>query len=348
MNFKMACHLLPSRLVVNGGKRVKYTQSQTRGSDRQTSDARGEGLHWPGQKQSSKANSQVLREGLSQAIAQAAVKGSYRALPLSAYDAARAVLNRGDCAPSESSHYSGDELAELQRVLAADYCGGAFLPSREQVHDLDWVIGRHVRSNGYFRDSCLSLRTFSETAPFSQYEQIVVEGLPYRGGSGLFLWGFSCDLRKDGERKFLIVLNTAHHPAVVAGTLLHEFGHYLYRSISGGSGASPAAMHPTFSAHAMHPTFSAHLSEKEELFADSVLALSIFDGKSKQVLRSLCGVGSSTSVSDLVRRADAIIDPFYRIDLQHSKVTAPWRIRYLAYKVHLFKLRKALLDTAGI
>src|SRR6202035_5152665 len=91
---------------------------------------------------------------------------------------------------------------------------------------------------------------------------------PYLEGAGLALRGFFCRANVGAKSKFVIFLNTAHHPGAVIATFGHEIGHYIYGSLV-GERAPMAAF--------LEGTFSNHIHEEDELFADSLVAFSAYN-----------------------------------------------------------------------
>ena len=101
---------------------------------------------------------------------------------------------------------------------------------------------------------------------------------PYRTGAGLSLRGFYCRADVGEKSKFVIFVNTAHHPGAVGATLGHELGHYIYGSLVGEKAA-----HTAF----MEGAFANHLIEEDELFADSLVALAAY---SPELIERIGGV----------------------------------------------------------
>ena len=101
---------------------------------------------------------------------------------------------------------------------------------------------------------------------------------PYRTGAGLSLRGFYCRADLGEKSKFVIFVNTAHHPGAVGATLGHELGHFIYGSLVGEKAA-----HTAF----MEGAFANHLVEEDELFADSLVALAAY---SPELIKKIGGV----------------------------------------------------------
>jgi hypothetical protein len=228
------------------------------------------------------------------------------------------------------------ELGELSEVIGADYRTAPGLPSPELARELIRVakngadprrkVWRQWRTVADYR---VRMRGFDAN-------EIAVHASPYTRGAGLQLWGFSCDARGGDDGAFVIFLNTAHQPGAVAATVAHELGHYIHRAILGAECVSMAAP--------LAANFASHLDDDVELFSDSLAALSAFGIEAPGFL---CRRSAESSMDEITDALDAI-DPGYRIDFAHPAVSTTWRIRYLAANLHFYKLRKALMETAGI
>jgi hypothetical protein len=259
----------------------------------------------------------------------------------------RRLLNEAGFGFEALSAPASDALADLRGVLTADYAFATGLPAGGLVRELDEVIKGQAKLHGAIWKQWGDSRNF-ERFNGGRACEIVVRARPYLEGAGLSLWGFSCTLRVGGKIKHVIFLNTAHEPGAIATTIGHEIGHLIYRAmVKQRVGATEGSVSDMA---AMEPVFSGHLGCVEELFSDSVVALSAYGRRgTKQILRQ--GAAPARSIAQAVQglqNAFGLIDPRYRIDLTRRGIEPPWRIRYLTAMVHFFKLRCALLEIAGI
>src|SRR5215469_3973754 len=232
------------------------------------------------------------------------------------------------------------KLADLKKVLATDYCDAPGMPEKPLVKQLSGIIESDIRSRfhglaaNWNKDDLL--RYLAEV--FGPRE-IEVRAEPYRRGSGLALRGFFCRAEVSKKSKFLIFLNTAHPPAVIAATFGHELGHYLYGSMVQESS--------TFNAF-IEGCFSRHLSDKSELFADCLVALSAYDHDTLQRMAA----GDSGTRADrwvvLAKEIHRMIDSRYHLNLSPCKLANVSRVSYLTAMIHFFKLRRALFQLTGL
>lgn len=232
------------------------------------------------------------------------------------------------------------ELDELKDVLAADYRIAPALPDLETAKHLAGILNTTVDPRRSAWNKWRSARNFRVRMHDFDSQEISVHAAPYRRGAGLRLWGFSCDMRAGSGGSFVIFLNTAHPAGAVTSTMAHELGHYVRLSIASESRAAVAAM---------ASNFASHLHDESELFSDSLVALSAygFQTISKVWPRRDTSQGAAKWIEQIVQ-ARKLINPEYRIDFANRRVSPRWRVRYLAATIHFFKLRRALLKTAGI
>jgi hypothetical protein len=233
-------------------------------------------------------------------------------------------------------------LADLKKVLAADYLGSdTAMPSRDLLGDLSRIVDNEIKSyDGRWNrlDSPEVLDAlFKKFGP----REIELRAEPYRKGAGLSLRGFFCRTNVGDRSKFVIFVNTAHHPGAVAATLGHELGHYIYGSLVGEKSPMTAFM---------EGTFASHLHEEDELFADSLVALAAY---SKDLMKEIGALnatkpGGSDELFTRIRKAYSLLQPRFNIDLTHGRMAAAWRVRYLTSMTHFFKLRCALNQAAGL
>ncbi|HXN84569.1 MAG TPA: hypothetical protein VN867_00800 [Candidatus Binataceae bacterium] len=229
------------------------------------------------------------------------------------------------------------ELAELNSVLTIDYRSAAGLPAPEMSRHLADIANSGIdprrRAWSKWRDA----QDYRVKLQGFDCAEIAVHAAPYTRGAGLLLWGFSCDARVGDRGNFVIFLNTAHRPGAITATVAHELGHYVHKRITS---EDCGAVTPLAS------SFATHLEDKCELFSDSLVALSAYGIESAQMTPS--SQNEQPGWIDEVIQARDCIRPEYRIDFANNQLSPVWRIRYLAATIHFFKLRKALLETAGV
>ncbi|HEV2171098.1 MAG TPA: hypothetical protein VGR40_09135, partial [Candidatus Binatus sp.] len=237
-----------------------------------------------------------------------------------------------------------NQLADLKKILSTDYMEVPALPSKPLLKELARIvetdIKQHIPSYASLAD-LENLQLIGHLERLFGPRQLELRHEPYRTGAGLSLRGFYCRADVGEKQKFVIFVNTAHHPGAVGATLGHELGHFIYGSLVGEKAA-----HTAF----MEGAFGKHLVEEDELFADSLVALAAY---SPELIKKIGGVTRSDRASsdDLLHRiksAYELIAKNYDLDLSKGKMAAAWRVRYLTSMAHFFKLRGALYRHAGV
>lgn len=237
-----------------------------------------------------------------------------------------------------------NQLSELKKILSTDYVEAPGLPSTSMLKELAQIVETHItgRTNAYGGLADLgSPRLLGYMSQLFGPREIALRAEPYVSGAGLALRGFFCRTTFGDKSKFVIFVNTAHHPGAVAATLGHEIGHYIYGSLIGEKADYTAFM---------EGTIANHLLEEDELFADSLVALGAY---SRELIKkigdvSLLKPGFSDNLFSQIKSAYELIGPRFDLDLVRGKMAAAWRVRYLTSMAHFFKLRCALYKSAGI
>src|SRR5271155_725782 len=238
-----------------------------------------------------------------------------------------------------------NQLADLKKILSTDYNDVPALPDKPLLKELAQVVEKdikqHIPTYGSLQDLG-SPQLLGHLEKLFGPRQLVLRHERYVTGAGLSLRGFYCRADLGEKSKFVIFVNTAHHPGAVGATLGHELGHFIYGSLVGEKAA-----HTAF----MEGAFAKHLSEEDELFADSLVALAAYP---PELIKSIGGIthlkpGSSDDLFNRIKSAYKSIGPQYDLDLSKgNKVPAAWRVRYLTSMAHFYKLRCALYKSAGV
>ncbi|HUA33037.1 MAG TPA: hypothetical protein VMA09_05490 [Candidatus Binataceae bacterium] len=227
-------------------------------------------------------------------------------------------------------------FADLKKILSANYLAAAGLPARPLLRELSLIANNELRP--YVTDwKSLddSPEMLSHMSRIFGPREIELRTEPYRRGAGLALRGFFCRANLKSGDKFVIFLNTAHHPGAVAATLGHELGHFIHGSLVGETQTTVALM---------EGNLSAHIDAPDELFADSLVALAAYPA---ELMRTIGLVGNTRpgtgdDIFERIKLAYDLIGRRFKLDLKHDKISPVWRVRYLASMTHFFKLRSAL------
>ena len=237
-----------------------------------------------------------------------------------------------------------NHLTDLKKILSTDYMDVPALPSKPLVKELARIvetdIKQHIPSYGTLADLD-SEHLKGHLEKLFGPRELELRAERYETGAGMSLRGFYCRADVGEKRKFVIFVNTAHHPGAVGATLGHELGHFIYGSLVGEKAA-----HTAF----MEGAFAKHLVEEDELFADSLVALAAY---SAEMIKKLGGIthikrGSPDNLVNSLKWAYQKIGTTYDLDLTKGGKMGDWRVRYLTSMAHFFKLRGALYKSAGV
>jgi hypothetical protein len=235
-------------------------------------------------------------------------------------------------------------LADLKKVLSTDYVEDADLPDKNLLKELSRVVDSDIKGGmAEWYQAGRKPWEAPELLPVLTKlfggRDLELRAEPYLEGAGLALRGFFCRANVGAKSKFVIFLNTAHHPGAVVATFGHEIGHYIYGSLV-GERAPMAAF--------LEGTFSNHLHEEDELFADSLVAFSCYNRDIMKEIGPIKNVRKADDLFGRIRRAYGLVGSKYELDLTDRKMGNVWRVRYLTSMVHFFKLRCALLEKTGM
>jgi hypothetical protein len=233
-----------------------------------------------------------------------------------------------------------NKIIDLKQVLAADYREAPGMPENPLIHELSRIIDLEIRTRDHDVSNRLGKKDLLRhlTEVFGPRE-IEIRAQPYRRGSGLALRGFFCRAEVSQKSKFLIFLNSAHPPAVVAATFGHELGHYIY-----GSLVRETANFSPF----IEGGFARHLTDESELFADCLVALAAYDHETLKRIGSADDGSRKDQWVVMLKEIHRLIDSRYDLNLRPGHLANVSRVSYLTAMIHFFKLRRALFNRIGI
>ena len=163
--------------------------------------------------------------------------------------------------------------------------------------------------------------------------------------SGLAVLGFYLGGDSGLDKRPLICLNGAHHPAAMATAFLHEVGHHVTAKLFSTRNESVQLSRQT--------GYEAHLSDPRELAADVLVSLGVYP---RDIAEKSFGAAPDRRVA---ARADEQIESptaataivvgtarRYGADLENLPIQR--RLQYQAGLIHFTRLRQALLDEYGL
>jgi hypothetical protein len=182
-------------------------------------------------------------------------------------------------------------------------------------------------------------RPLSQLAAISSDLRIHLQANPYRGPEGMAVRGFYVDKAPKVLKHPLIFLNTAHDPAAVSVTFMHEIGHHVTAKVTAGA------------SEGVHYFFNAghhdHLGQPAELVADALVSLAAYPQLlARRIFKTPWDWG-------LVARADTLPDQAFEQIRRHVRELGGFdfvpslppgqSFNYLTGMIHYAKLRWALL-----
>jgi hypothetical protein len=155
--------------------------------------------------------------------------------------------------------------------------------------------------------------------------------------SGLAVMGFYLGKNSGLDKRPLICLNGAHHPAAVGTAFLHEVGHHVTADLF--------SMRNDEAQLSRQVGYQSHLSAPRELAADVLVSLGIFPQSMAAKLfdNGSARRGSAESPAVVAVRATA-----RRYGLELDSLPDQKRLQYEAGLVHFTRLRQTLLEEYGL
>src|ERR1700691_6449439 len=249
------------------------------------------------------------------------------------------IVKTAETASSEREPALATSQAEIARLWSRDYGhalrGGL---SRAEVRE---IVGTAKRKAWpHLNDAAVRLGSMKEFAARASDlgADFRIAKMPWP--SGLALFGFYLGKDSGLEKRPLICLNGAHHPAAVATAFLHEVGHHVTARLFSSRDVTVRLSRQT--------GYDAHLTDPRELAADVLVSLGVYP---RNMAERLFDPGSVRKTS---RSADQRAEPEgasklivgtarrYGVDLLKQPLQK--RLQYQAGLIHFTKLRQALLD----
>jgi hypothetical protein len=253
------------------------------------------------------------------------------------------IVKTADAALNDREPAPGVTSDEIKRLWGQDY-GDALRThlSRAEVRE----IVREAKRTAWphLNDSAVRLGSMKEFA-----ERASALGADFRIAkmpwpSGLALFGFYLGKDSGLEKRPLICLNGAHHPAAVATAFLHEVGHHVTAELFSIRKETIQLSRQT--------GYGAHLDDHRELAADVLVSLGLYPRKMASQLfgaarqREIRSAGEEAKSLPLA--AKAVLGTAQRYGLDFESLPVQKRLQYQAGLIHFTRLREALLDEYGL
>jgi hypothetical protein len=249
------------------------------------------------------------------------------------------IVASAEIASNERVPALADTSDEIARLWRRDY-GRALRVhlSRAEVRE---VVGEARRKAWpHLNDAAVrlgSMREFAERASALGADFRIAK-MPWP--SGLSVFGFYLGSDSGLEKRPLICLNGAHHPAAVATAFLHEVGHHVTAKLFADRSTSVQLSKQT--------GYEAHLNDSRELAADMLVSLGIYPRDlAARLLEAAPARGGSDEAIGLSAAARAVGATARRYGLEFEGLPVQKRLQYQAGLIHFTRLRQALLDEYG-
>lgn len=160
--------------------------------------------------------------------------------------------------------------------------------------------------------------------------------------SGLAVFGFYLGKDSGLEKRPLICLNGAHHPAAVATAFLHEVGHHVTAELFSTRNELVQMSRQT--------GYEAHLNDPRELAADVLVSLGVYPRNIASKLFESERDRRIPNADENVKSpsaAKAVLGTARRYGLDFESLPDRKRIQYQAGLIHFTRLRQALLEEYG-
>ena len=250
------------------------------------------------------------------------------------------IVKTADAALNEPEPAPGVTSDEIKRLWGQDY-GNALRThlSRAEIRE----IVREAKRTAWphLNDSPVRLGSMKEFA-----ERASALGADFRIAkmpwpSGLALFGFYLGKDSGLEKRPLICLNGAHHPAAVATAFLHEVGHHVTAELFSTRNELVQLSRQT--------GYDAHLNNPRELAADVLVSLGLYPRNMAAKLfdatrdrRIPRGEGAKSPPT-----AKAVLGTARRYGLDFERLPEQKKLQYQAGLIHFTRLRQALLEEYG-
>src|SRR5271163_2851048 len=158
--------------------------------------------------------------------------------------------------------------------------------------------------------------------------------------SGLSVFGFYLGKDSGLEKRPLICLNGAHHPAARATAFLHEVGHHVTAEMFSTRNAMVQLSRQT--------GYEAHLCDARELAADVLVSLGIYPRDLAMELFDETPARKGPEAADSAAPSKPVLGLARRYGLDLENLPKQKKLQYQAGLIYYTKLRKALHQEYGL
>jgi hypothetical protein len=251
------------------------------------------------------------------------------------------IVRTAETASNEREPSAATTQDEIARLWQRDY--GYSLRSSLSRAEVREIVREAKRSAWpHLNDEAVrlgSMKQFAERAS-SLGADFRVARMPWP--SGLAVFGFYLGKDSGLEKRPLICLNGAHHPAAVATAFLHEVGHHITAELFSTRNELVQLSRQT--------GYESHLNDPRELAADVLVSLGI---NPRNIAAKLFGAPRDRRIPvresvKSIPAAKAVLHTARRYGLEFERLPLQKRYQYQAALIHFSRLREALLEEYGL
>ena len=251
------------------------------------------------------------------------------------------IVRTAEAASNEREPSAATTSDEIRGLWGRDY--GFALRSRLSRAEVREIVREAKRAAWpHLNDEAVrlgSMKQFAERAS-SLGADFRIAKMPWP--SGLAVFGFYLGKDSGLEKRPLICLNGAHHPAAVATAFLHEVGHHVTAELFSTRNDMVQLSRQT--------GYEAHLNDPRELAADVLVSLGVYP---RNMAAKLLGATRDRRIPspEGVKSppvAKAVLGTARRYGLDLERLPLQKMLQYQAGLIHFTRLRQALLDEYAI
>jgi len=252
------------------------------------------------------------------------------------------IVRTAETASNEREPSAATTQDEIARLWQRDY--GYSLRSSLSRAEVREIVREAKRAAWpHLNDEAVrlgSMKQFAERAS-SIGADFRVARMPWP--SGLAVFGFYLGKDSGLEKRPLICLNGAHHPAAIATAFLHEVGHHVTAELFSTRNDMVQMSRQT--------GYEAHLNDPRELAADVLVSLGIYP---RNIAAKQLGAPRDRRIPIVAEGVKsrptekAVLTTAKRYGLDLDRLPLQKMLQYQAGLIHFTRLRQALLDEYGL
>jgi hypothetical protein len=251
-----------------------------------------------------------------------------------------AIVKNTQAASSVSVATPGSTPDEIARLWNIDYTHAVRACfSRAEVRE---IVGEGKRQAWpHLNEDAVRLGSTDEFArrAYDLGADFQIANMPWP--SGLSVMGFYLGKDSGLEKRPLICVNGAHHPAAIATAFLHEVGHHVTADLF--------SVRNDEVQHSKQVGYAGHLTAPRELAADVLVSLGIYPQRIAAKMFGIVGPNrrGAADPPENSPAGKAVLGTARRYGLDLETLSIQKRLQYQAGLIHFTRLRQTLLEEYG-